>query len=319
MSFEFSHGDLGRPVRVVSLCFPGGSRTIEEIGRVMDLEGARGADVISLPETWRGQDEHTMEDLAGPTVQALAAMAKKHRTYIVAPIDRIDGARRLNTAVLIDRAGEVAGCYDKVFPYWSEYDHAHPVQPGADALVFAADFGQLGIAICFDANFPEVWQRLADQDAELVIWSSAYSAGTSLQAHAINHHYYVVSTTQTGDCQAYDITGRLLLDCCRAPVNAVRLCLDLDRGIYHQNFNIGPRDRLLRERGDDIAQELWLEREQWFVLKAGRPGVSARELARQYGLEELRAYIQRSRREIDHMRGRTFSADVAARRKETIP
>jgi hypothetical protein len=46
-----------------------------------------------------------------------------------------------------------------------------------------------------------------------------------------------------------------------------------------------------------------LEREQWFVLRAAQPGVSARALARQYGLEELRDYIQRSRQAIDAKRG----------------
>jgi len=46
-----------------------------------------------------------------------------------------------------------------------------------------------------------------------------------------------------------------------------------------------------------------LPREQWFVLKAAKPGASARTLAGQYGLEELRAYKARSRREIDKMRG----------------
>jgi hypothetical protein len=48
--------------------------------------------------------------------------------------------------------------------------------------------------------------------------------------------------------------------------------------------------------------------EQWFVLKAKRPGVSARALARQYGLEELRHYIERSRVAIDKLRGWEFSA-----------
>ena len=51
----------------------------------------------------------------------------------------------------------------------------------------------------------------------------------------------------------------------------------------------------------------WLDREQWFVLEATKAGVSARALARQYGLEELRDYITRSRRAIDEMRGWKFS------------
>jgi hypothetical protein len=54
-----------------------------------------------------------------------------------------------------------------------------------------------------------------------------------------------------------------------------------------------------------------MNREAWFVLKAKRPGVSARELARQYGLEELRDYINRSRREIDELRGWAFAQKTA--------
>jgi hypothetical protein len=53
-----------------------------------------------------------------------------------------------------------------------------------------------------------------------------------------------------------------------------------------------------------VYQEKYLPREQWFVLRAGRQGVSARALAREYGLEELRAYVERSRRAIDEMRQR---------------
>ncbi len=147
--------------------------------------------------------------------------------------------------------------------------------------MFETDFGKLGVAICFDVNFPEVWQRLADGGAESVIWTSAYSAGASLQAHALNHHYYILSTTGSNDCQLYDLTGQRLLDCHRAAPNAVHVCLDLDRGIYHQNFNGDPRERLLRERGDEVMMENWLEREQWFILKARRPGDCARALARQ--------------------------------------
>jgi hypothetical protein len=116
------------------------------------------------------------------------------------------------------------------------------------------------------------------------------------------HHYYIVSSTQTGDCIVYDITGEQILYEKSDGINISRVTLDLDRGIYHENFNIEKRDRLLRERGQDVAQEHHLPREQWFVLKAKRPGVSARETARHFGLEELRDYVNRSRREIDDLR-----------------
>ena len=143
-----------------------------------------------------------------------------------------------------------------------------------------------------------------------MIWPSAYSAGTSLQAHAINHHFYVVSVTQTSDSLAYDITGEKLSYKKSDKVNVATVTFDLDRGIYHQNFNIDKRDKLLKEHAADVEQEKWMELEQWFVLKAKRPGVSARALAKQYGMEELRHYLDRSRRQIDDRRGWEYQAKV---------
>ena len=292
---------IGRPVRAVSLSFR--DKPLQTIVDRVDREGARGADLVVLPETWRGQKGDTAETLDGPTVTAMGALAARHSMHIVCPIDRKDGTRRLNTAVWLDRQGRVACTYDKVYPYWAEFDLEPPVQAGHDVPVVQTDLGRIGMAICFDVNFPEVWQQLADQGAELVVWPSAYSAGTSLMAHAINHHYYILTSTLLGDCLVFDITGRVIHDQRDKDINVSRVTLDLDRGIYHQNFNMGPRDRLLREHGDDVEQEEWLDREQWFVLRAKRPGVSARELARRYGLEELRDYVSRSRRQIDAASG----------------
>ncbi|MEN9934170.1 MAG: hypothetical protein RLZZ387_749 [Chloroflexota bacterium] len=292
----------GRPVRVVSISFPNGLARAD-VAALVDAEGQQGADIIALPETFLGQGAGTMEDLDGPTVACMAELAARHRTYIVCPIDRRDGERRVNTAVLLGRDGGVVGLYDKVFPYWAEFDHAQPVAVGDDAPVFTTDVGRIGLAICFDANFPEVWQQLADRDAELVIWPSAYSAGTTLQAHALMHHYPIVTATQTSDCIVYDITGREVQYEKRTPVNISRVTLDLDRCIFHENFNMAPLERLLVDHGEDVELEEHLLREQWLVLRARRPGVSVRALAQAYGLEELRDYVRRSRRAIDAMRG----------------
>lgn len=300
---------VGRLVRITSISFPNGV-PLEEIGEQVDKAGSANVDVIALPELCRGQDNKSEEELHGPTVTMMAALAKKHKAYIVCPIDRSSENLRLNTVVLLDRDGKVACVYDKVFPYWSEYDVRPSTDVGEDAQVYRADFGLLGFATCFDVNFPEVWKRLSDKGAEVVIWPSAYSAGTSLQAHAINHHFYIVSVTQTSDCLAYDITGEKLIYKKSEKMNVATLTLDLDRGIYHENFNLLKRDKLLKEHPEDVEQEKWMELEQWFVLKAKRPGVSVRELAKQYGLEELRHYLDRSRRSIDERRGWRYEAKV---------
>src|SRR5690606_19209402 len=197
---------MGRAVQIVSIGFAPKTQGYEQVIHWVDKEARQGSDVIILPETWRTQDREP-ETLDGPTVSRLSEVARRHSTYIVCPIDRKDGSLRLNTAVLLDRQGAIAGLYDKVYPYWSEYDLEPTVNVGQHVPVVHTDFGRVGMAICFDVNFPEVWQRLADQDAEVVLWPSAYSAGRSLQAHAINHHYYIVTSSYTPDCIVYDITG----------------------------------------------------------------------------------------------------------------
>ena len=307
---ESRSGDpVGRPVRITSISFPNGL-SLDEIAENVDKAGSSGVDVIALPELCRGQNDKSAEDLHGPTVTVMAALAKKHQTYIVCPIDRRKDDLRLNTVVLLDRSGKVACTYDKVFPYWTEFDVHPPANVGEDAQVYPADFGLLGFATCFDVNFPEVWKRLSDKGAEVVIWPSAYSAGTSLEAHAINHHFYIVSVTQTSDCLVYDITGEKLSYSNGGKVNVATMTLDLDRGIYHENFNLDKRDKLLKEHPEDVEQEKWMRLEQWFVLRVKRPGVSARELAKQYGLEELRHYLDRSRHAIDERRGWQYQARV---------
>jgi len=205
---------------------------------------------------------------------------------------------------LIDRKGNIAGIYDKVFPFWGEGFHDPPSVPGKDIPVFETDFGKIGMAICFDANFPDAFKRLSDLGAELVIWPSAYSGGMSLQAHAINHNYYIVTSTLVPDCIMYDITGReIYYQKNPAGINISRLNIDLDRRIFHFDLNIGKRDRLLREHAGEIEQDTCLEREGWFTLRALKSGVSVKKLAKEYGLEELSDYKKRKGDELDRLRG----------------
>jgi predicted amidohydrolase len=302
---------IGRPVRAVSIGVKP-QMPLDAIAKLVDDEASRGTDIVVLPETFRGQSEKSLESLDGPTVTTFARLAAKHRTYIVCPIDRKDGARRFNTAVLLDRRGQVACTYDKLYPVWQEEcAKTPPVVPGQSVTVHQADFGRVGLAICFDVNWAPLWQRMADLGAELVIWPSAYSAGRSLQAQAINFNYYVMSCTWVPDCLVFDIDGEQLVydhNNRGNDTNVTRVTLDLDRCVFHQDLNAPAKvDKLLKERGGDVARDKWLAMEGWFVLKAKRPGVSARELARQYGLEELRHYINRSRCEIDKCRGWIFA------------
>jgi len=309
-----SEGDqIGRPVRVVSMGI-GRGRNLEEVGALVETEGAKGADLIALPEYFMG---HVPEPLEGATVPFMAELAKKFNTYLLVPIHRVDGEKCYNSAVLIDRNGDVVHIYNKLFvAAYAEMDpYDPPISPGEKASVYETDFGRLGLTICFDGLFPEVWNKLAEEDAEMVLWTSEYSAGICLQAHAINHHYYIVTVngmpfpqtdTHTKDCTVIDITGEEIFHEEDMEMNISRVTIDLDRGLFHADHNLEKRDKLLAERGDDVEMERWWDREKWFILKAKRPGVLARELAREYGLMEMRDYINRSRREVNEIRGWDF-------------
>jgi hypothetical protein len=66
-------------------------------------------------------------------------------------------------------------------------------------------------------------------------------------------------------------------------------------------------DNLLKIHGDEVEKELDMPREEWFVLRAKKPGVSARYLAKEFEMEELTDYQDRSRREINQKRDAGFS------------
>lgn len=306
-------GQIGRPVRVVSLAYKGHERPLESVAQLVEAEGAHGADIIVLAETWQGLNEKSRETLDGPFITAMGALAKKYRTYIVCPIDRRDGTHRVNSAVLVDREGRVVAVYNKVFPWLPEFKRVPPIEPGHETVVTQTDFGRVGFAICFDSFFNEVWQRLSEQGAELVVYPSDAPGGILLVGWAVNYHYYIVSATHTPDCQVLDITGEELIYKKGDDLLVTRVTLDLDRGIYctdSVDANGGGtviRDRILKEHGDDVIMDKYIERDGWFVLRAKRPGVSARELARSYGLEELRDFIQHCRQIVDQRRGWEFS------------
>jgi hypothetical protein len=295
------HPPAGRPVKVTCLSFP--SLRPEEAAALLRLEKTFSTDLAVLPEYWAGHEQP--EPLDGPAIRTVAEAARACGMYVVCPIDHLDdNGRRLNSAVLIDRQGQVAGVYDKYFPYWDELRYQPPVLPGESIPVFETDFGRLGLATCFDMNFPEVWKKLAEQGAEVVAWTSEVSGGLSLQAQAIANHFYIVTADKTCDCSVFDITGQRILYEKTPGLNISRFILDLDRGIYHYNFNLEKRARLLAEHRDAVAIDVDLPEEEWFVLKAIRSGVRARSLASASCLEELRHYLDRSRTEINAMRDR---------------
>ena len=104
----------------------------------------------------------TAETVPGPTTRRLGEWARKNSSYVIVGMRTLTGNLTHNSAVLIDRRGEVVGQYDKIHPTDPELKQG--VTPGAtDPPVFQTDFGTIGIQICFDVNWWDSWQRLKEK------------------------------------------------------------------------------------------------------------------------------------------------------------
>src|SRR5262245_50465037 len=117
-ALTFGAERVGRPVRIVTLSFAMSKSSVAEVSRLVDREAAAGVDLVVLPETWTGKQP---EPLDGPATKAMTALARKHRTYIISPIYRQVGEQAFNSAVLLDRRGEIACVCDKICPVPAEY------------------------------------------------------------------------------------------------------------------------------------------------------------------------------------------------------
>ena len=284
-----------RPVVIASIC--GRNDNTPEFLRLINQAASSRPDLILLPESW----QDTFETLDSSMIQHLRKVARENHTYILHPTQLLNSdGTATNTAILIDRLGNIAGRYDKIYPYWSEPDC---IIPGAlHQAVLQCDFGKMAVLICFDANFPEIWADAAKQGADLVVWPSAYGAGHQLQAHAFNHHYPIVTSTLEGYCMAFDIDGEPIVNVHSSKHYIQWIELDLDRCIFHENFNEEKLEQLLAEQPPRVEVEKHWRAEQWIVVRSAQEGVSAKETCARAGMEELRAYKRRSCESIDARR-----------------
>jgi beta-ureidopropionase len=213
--------------------------------------------------------------------------------WVVCPIREQAGKEQYNTAVLINREGEVAGYYRKVFVFWGE--GLNVSRQGVKT--FDTDFGRIAILTCFDANFDELWEQAERRGAEIVFWPSAYGGGMPLNGYAMIHNYDIVPV---GVGNIIDIFGRTVKDVEKPRPQQDIATLDLDITIVHKDFNGGKVANLLREHRGDIELAPGLGGlENWYVLRSIKPGVHVRELCRQYKIETLREYRRRSREQIN--------------------
>jgi len=154
-------------------------------------------DVILLPEaiTLIGTGKSFLEvseTIPGPTTATLGELARRRSSYIVAGIMEREGAILYNTAVLIDRHGDVAGRYRKVYLPSAEVEGG--LTPGNEYPVFQTDFGTIGLMICYDVMFPDPAHALARQGAEIILLPIWGGDETLAKARAIENKIFLVAS-----------------------------------------------------------------------------------------------------------------------------
>ncbi len=154
-------------------------------------------DVILLPEgiTIIGTGKKFVdvaETIPGPTTERLGELARKRSSYVVAGIYEREGTNIYNTAVLIDRHGELAGKYRKVYLPVNELDGG--LTPGSEYPVFRTDFGTVGLMICYDVMYSEPSQALVRQGAEILLLPIWGGDETLAKARAVENRVFLITS-----------------------------------------------------------------------------------------------------------------------------
>ena len=207
---------------------PNVGANLTEAARLISRAVDAGAELIVLPENFAimgmcEEDKVKVRETygQGPIQDFLAEQALQHHAWIVGgtvPLTAKDSQHVRATCLLFDDKGEVKARYDKVHLFdvhLSEsketYDESTTTEPGETATVVDTPFGRLGLAVCYDLRFPELFRRMSDEGVELFAIPSAFTAITGrahweilVRARAIENLCYVIAAAQGG----YHVNGR---------------------------------------------------------------------------------------------------------------
>ena len=210
-------------VAAVQMC-SGGDReaNLATAGRLLGEAAARGARVAVLPENFALMPQRDVQrremaeaDGAGPIQDFLAARARELSLWIVAGAVQLTGAAdgRLAQALLVyDATGKRVARYDKIhlfdvdLPDRAEsYRESANMAPGATPMVVDTPAGRLGLSVCYDLRFPELYRELVARGAQWLVVPAAFTAATGaahweplLRARAIENLCHVVASGETG-------------------------------------------------------------------------------------------------------------------------
>lgn len=189
----------------------------------IDNAGKLGLDIVCLGECITSVGTTcTVKDCAkiipGEDTEILGNAAKRNNIWVVAGLTELDGENVYNTAVLIDRNGNLAGKYRKVHLPREEWKQG--VTPGNDYPVFKTDFGTIAMQICYDWFFPEPETIFALKGAEIIFaptWGNTLpdhdgiaDGETVFRVRARDNGVYMVPSVYDGNSLVIDPMGRIL-------------------------------------------------------------------------------------------------------------
>lgn len=288
----------GRPFPGVTVRAAEVSSLVAEMATAAAAGTSRGGlDLVVLPELVASPPGPaaaaralTLDD---PVFDAYRSVARRHGTYLVVTLDLAEGGAVWNAAVLLDRAGDIAGVYRKAHPVAvvgsSSFEGG--VTPGTSFPVFHCDFGAVGIQICWDVMYDDGWQALAGGGAEIVAFPSASPATVRTAAHAARHRYYVVSSTPRDNAAVYEPSG-LVASRLLGPGVLVH---ELDLSYVVLGWSSSLRDgSAFREAFGDRAGHHYSAREDVGLFWSNDPSVPIDAMVAQLGLEDLRDQVARN-------------------------
>jgi predicted amidohydrolase len=203
---------------------------LERAGELVREAASAGALLVGLPENFAylGDDrDHRLaiaEELpgpdgsgpgatGGPVLSAMRELARHAGTWLLLGgfPERGAGNRIRNSAILLDPGGAVVAVYRKIHlfdvdvPGGKRFRESEAIEPGAEAVVAQTPWGGLGLSICYDLRFPELYRTLAAGGARMIAVPSAFTLETGkdhwhplLRARAIENQLYVFAPAQFG-------------------------------------------------------------------------------------------------------------------------
>jgi predicted amidohydrolase len=194
-------------------------RNLKAAETLVEQAAARGASFIGLPENFaflrsEGQPVPEPQDLDGAWVRRMAELARRLRvTLLLGSLpERVPGDTRVrNTSVLLGPGGETLAVYRKIhlfdidLPGMEHLKESKAVVPGDELVVASTPFGPIGLTICYDMRFPELYRELGRRGARVLCVPSAFTERTGkahwevlLRARAIENLAYVFAPAQVG-------------------------------------------------------------------------------------------------------------------------